>query len=198
MPDYIRAYVPGGSYFFTVALLERRRHLLTENIDALREAFRTVRNQRPFRIDAIVILPDHLHCLWTFPPNNADFSARWRLIKSDLRARHRAGRTAIDPKGDETRTRHLAAAVLGTYHPRLKRFRRPSQLHPLQPGQTRMGATRRRLAAFELSPIRSVGAVFLELGGADRYSDLGFGISVESRKAGYAALTRPTKLWRIA
>jgi len=68
MPNYIRAYVPGGSYFFTVALLERRRHLLTENIDALREAFRTVRTQRPFRIEAIVILPDHLHCLWTLGP----------------------------------------------------------------------------------------------------------------------------------
>ena len=82
MPNYIRASIPGGSYFFTVALLERRRRLLTDNIDALREAFRTVRTQRPFRIDAIVILPDHLHCLWTLQPNDADFSTRWRLIKS--------------------------------------------------------------------------------------------------------------------
>jgi putative transposase len=77
MPDYVRAYVPGGSYFFTVALLERRRRLLTENI----EAFGSVRARRPFRIDAIVILPDHLHCLWTLPPNDSDFSTRWRLIK---------------------------------------------------------------------------------------------------------------------
>jgi putative transposase len=82
MPHYIRAHVPGGSYFFTVALLERRRCLLTTNIDALRQAFRSVHNQRPFRSDAIVILPDHLHCLWTLPPNDADFSTRWRLIKS--------------------------------------------------------------------------------------------------------------------
>lgn len=44
MPNYIRAYVPGGSYFFTVALLERHRRLLTEHIDVLREAFRSVRN----------------------------------------------------------------------------------------------------------------------------------------------------------
>lgn len=82
MPNYIRSYVLGGSYFFTVALLERRRHLLTENIDALRTAFRSVKTQRPFKIDAIVILPDHLHCIWTLPPNDADFSTRWRLIKA--------------------------------------------------------------------------------------------------------------------
>ena len=59
MADYLRAYVPGGSYFFTVASLERGRRLLTENIEALREAFGSVRARRPFRIDAIVILPDH-------------------------------------------------------------------------------------------------------------------------------------------
>jgi len=84
MPDYVRAYVLGGSYFFTVALLERRRRLLTENIEALREAFGSVRARRPFRIDATVILPDHLHCLWTLPPNDLDFSTRWRLIKSSF------------------------------------------------------------------------------------------------------------------
>jgi len=84
MPQYVRAYVPGGAYFFTVGLLERRGRLLTENIEALREALRSVRDRRPFRIDAIVILPDHLHCIWTLPPNDADFSTRWRLIKSSF------------------------------------------------------------------------------------------------------------------
>jgi putative transposase len=82
MPHYIRAYIPGACYFFTVALLERRRHLLTEHIDALREAFRTVRKGRPFSIDAIVVLPEHLHCIWTLPEGDADFSTRWRLIKA--------------------------------------------------------------------------------------------------------------------
>ncbi|MEQ1739785.1 MAG: transposase [Methyloglobulus sp.] len=81
MPHYIRAYVPGGTYFFTVNLLERKRRLLVERIDALRNAFRIVKQQRPFRIDAIVILPDHLHCIWTMPPDDCDFSTRWRLIK---------------------------------------------------------------------------------------------------------------------
>ena len=82
MPRYIRATIPGGTFFFTVALLERRRRLLVEHIDELRAAFRTVRRSRPFSIDAIVILPDHLHCIWTLPANDADFSTRWRLIKA--------------------------------------------------------------------------------------------------------------------
>ncbi|MGH8478464.1 MAG: REP-associated tyrosine transposase [Gammaproteobacteria bacterium] len=84
LPHYLRSHVSRGSYFFTVALLERRRRLLTANIDALREAFHSVRIQRPFRIDAIVILPDHLHCLWALPPDDADFPTRWRLIKSSF------------------------------------------------------------------------------------------------------------------
>ncbi|OQW88249.1 MAG: transposase [Thiotrichaceae bacterium IS1] len=81
MSDYLRYRVPGGCYFFTVNLLERKKHLLTEHIDLLRHAFRTVKQQRPFHIDAIIILPEHLHCIWTLPENDADFSGRWRAIK---------------------------------------------------------------------------------------------------------------------
>ncbi|MDR3414607.1 MAG: transposase [Nevskia sp.] len=82
MPHYIRSHVPGGTFFFTAALLERRRGLLVERIEDLREAFRAVRATRPFRIDAIVVLPDHLHCIWTLPPDDPDFPTRWRLIKT--------------------------------------------------------------------------------------------------------------------
>ena len=82
MPRYIRAHIPGGTFFFTVALLERKRRLLIEHIDALRKAFASVQAQRPFTIDAAVILPDHLHCIWTLPKGDADFSARWHAIKS--------------------------------------------------------------------------------------------------------------------
>jgi putative transposase len=81
MPQYIRNRSPGGTFFFTVALLERRRTLLVDRIADLRESFRIVRARRPFGIDAIVVLPDHLHCLWTLPEDDADFSTRWRLIK---------------------------------------------------------------------------------------------------------------------
>ncbi|BAP55400.1 hypothetical protein THII_1103 [Thioploca ingrica] len=80
--QYRRAYQPGGRYFFTV-VTHRRQKLLTppENIIKLRQAFRHVMNTHPFTIDAIVILADHLHCLWQLPGNDADFSTRWMLIK---------------------------------------------------------------------------------------------------------------------
>ncbi len=61
MSQYLRAFVPGGTFFFTVSLLERRRNLLTENLDYLREVFKAARRRRPFTIEAIVILPDHLY-----------------------------------------------------------------------------------------------------------------------------------------
>jgi putative transposase len=82
MTDYRRYRVKGGTYFFTVNLVERKRKLLTEQVDLLRDAFRTVKNDHPFQIDAIVILPDHLHTVWTLPEGDDDFSLRWRQIKS--------------------------------------------------------------------------------------------------------------------
>jgi putative transposase len=83
IPDYRRYRVPGGCYFFTVNLLERRGNdLLTRHIDRLRDAVRTVRRARPFAIEACVVLPDHLHCVWTLPPGDSDFSTRWRLVKT--------------------------------------------------------------------------------------------------------------------
>src|SRR5215211_3224537 len=82
MTNYRRSFVPGGSYFFTVNLCDRRSRLLIERIGALRSAFRDVRTCHPFSIDAIVVLPDHLHAIWTLPDGDADFPLRWRLIKS--------------------------------------------------------------------------------------------------------------------
>ena len=67
MPDYRRNRVPGGTFFFTVNLLDRRSNLLVTNIDALRDAVRRVRARAPFHINAWVALPDHMHCLWTLP-----------------------------------------------------------------------------------------------------------------------------------
>ena len=81
MPDYRRNRVPGGTFFFTVNLLDRRSDLLVTRIDTLRNAVRKVRDRTPFHIDAWVVLPDHMHCLWTLPEGDADFPGRWRAIK---------------------------------------------------------------------------------------------------------------------
>jgi putative transposase len=81
MPDYRRNRVPGGTYFFTVNLLERSNTLLVSRVDALRDAVRKVRAARPFHIDAWVVLPDHMHAVWTLPPDDTDYSARWKAIK---------------------------------------------------------------------------------------------------------------------
>ena len=82
MTNYRRNFVRGGSFFFTANLAERRLRLLVDHIDLLRQAFRQVRQHHPFDIDAIVILPDHLHTIWTLPEGDAEFAQRWRLIKS--------------------------------------------------------------------------------------------------------------------
>ena len=80
MPNYTRVRVSGGSYFFTV-VTAGRQPLLIKNIDALRVAFRSIKSKHPFRMNAYVIFPDHIHCIWTLPANDCDFSTRWRLIK---------------------------------------------------------------------------------------------------------------------
>ncbi|WP_221064727.1 REP-associated tyrosine transposase [Methylomagnum ishizawai] len=83
MSNYRRAFIPGGTWFFTVNLLQRRgNNLLVSEIDLLRATVKNVRNHHPFQINAWVVLPEHLHCIWTLPPGDSDFSTRWRLIKS--------------------------------------------------------------------------------------------------------------------
>lgn len=84
---YRRAGVPGASYFFTVNLAERSGNLLVDYADALRAVIREVQLRHPFRIDAMVVLPDHLHAIWTLPENDKDFSTRWMLIKSGFSRR---------------------------------------------------------------------------------------------------------------
>jgi putative transposase len=80
MTEYRRLFQPGGCYFFTV-VTEGRRPILIENIDRLRRAFRMGLARRPFQIDAIVVLPDHLHAIWRLPEGDSDFSTRWMHIK---------------------------------------------------------------------------------------------------------------------
>jgi putative transposase len=105
MPNYRRWFVPGGTYFFTVNLARRDSQLLVEQIDALRAAYADAINAQPFETIAICILPNHLHCIWSLPEGDSDFSGRWRRIKSgfsrrlpksaDLASSRRAGERGI-------------------------------------------------------------------------------------------------------
>jgi REP element-mobilizing transposase RayT len=88
MPNYRRAFVPGGCWFFTVNLLDRRQTLLVDHIEALRAAVAATRQTFPFDIDAMIILPDHMHAVLSLPLEDADFSTRWRLIKSRFAKAH--------------------------------------------------------------------------------------------------------------
>jgi putative transposase len=82
MVCYRRSRVPGASYFFTLALRHRRTDLLVRHIDLLRKAFVSARAKSPFSIDAIVVLPEHLHAVWTLPEGDDDYPGRWRAIKA--------------------------------------------------------------------------------------------------------------------
>jgi putative transposase len=91
MTAYRRNFIPGGCFFFTVNLADRQQRLLTENIEALRSAFRETGQRHSFTIDAVVVLPDHVHAIWTMPEGDRDFATRWRLIKSTFSRNVAAG-----------------------------------------------------------------------------------------------------------
>jgi len=82
MVYYRRDRIPGGTYFFTLALQDRTSALLTEHIDLLGTAFRRAKRNNPFITKAIVVLPEHLHAIWQLPDNDWDYSKRWRQIKT--------------------------------------------------------------------------------------------------------------------
>lgn len=82
MPNYRRPFVPGSRIFFTVALAHRGSRMLVDHVDLLRGVVRETRVERPFAINAWVVLPDHMHCVWTLPEGDADYPTRWRLIKT--------------------------------------------------------------------------------------------------------------------
>ena len=84
---YRRLFVPGGTYFFTAHLQDPRADTLVTHIDVLRQSVRLARKRWPFVIEAAVVLPNVTHMIWTMPQDDADFSKRWRLIKSTF-SRH--------------------------------------------------------------------------------------------------------------
>lgn len=79
---YRRSDIAGGTYFFTVNLCDRSQQLLVEHVERLRLSVARVKAHHPFAIEAMVVLPDHLHAIWTLPPNDRDYATRWMLIKA--------------------------------------------------------------------------------------------------------------------
>ena len=82
MRTYTRTFTPGGTFFFTVNLADRSETLFTDHIDELRASVRRVRDMHPFHINAMVVLPEHIHAVWTLPPGDIDYPTRWALIKA--------------------------------------------------------------------------------------------------------------------
>jgi putative transposase len=102
MVQYRRSRVAGGTFFFTVNLQERRFTLLADHAKSLLEIVRDVRTELPFVIDAMAVLPDHWHAVWTMPPEDAGYARRIQLIKARF-TRHlvRAGvNIAKDERGE--------------------------------------------------------------------------------------------------
>ncbi|MBI4643298.1 MAG: transposase [Deltaproteobacteria bacterium] len=106
MPEYRRIKVAGGTYFFTVNS-HNRRPLSTSEIvrQGLRDAIIKTRKTLPFKIDAWVLLPDHLHAIWTLPPEDANFAARWAMIKQYTSKSCRHLFDNNEKVGDSRRTR---------------------------------------------------------------------------------------------
>jgi putative transposase len=100
MPEYRRRLEPGATFFFTATLQDRRSNMLVSEIVTLRRAIQHVQVSRPFTIDAAVILPDHLHMVWSLPSGDADYSTRLRLIKHAFSTRVEAGAA---PAGSKSR-----------------------------------------------------------------------------------------------
>lgn len=108
--NYRRVRVLGGTYFFTVNLANRNSLLLVEQVDLLRQVIKNVKQKHPFEIDAMVVLPEHLHAIWRLPENDSDYSTRWMLIK--------AGFSRGIPKGELIRISRLKKRERGIWQRR--------------------------------------------------------------------------------
>ncbi len=132
MRTYTRAFTPGGTFFFTANLADRSAMLLTDHINELRESVRQVRDSHPFYIAAMVVLPEHLHAIWTLPAGDADYPARWALIKAGFS--RKLPRT--ERIGESRRKKGERGVWQRRYweHQIRERLCAASGLHSLQPG----------------------------------------------------------------
>ena len=158
MSHYRRAFVPGGTFFFTVVTYRRQSWLVEPDARAaLRDAIERCRAARPFIVDAWVLMPDHLHAVWTLPPNDADYSTRWAQIKRTVSVLL-ADRKRADWVNDSKRT-HRESTLWQ------RRFRSVCGLRPFEPGETWPRGSRCRLAVVNVSPVREIGRVSRRLDG---------------------------------
>jgi putative transposase len=104
MPTYRRAFDPGGTFFFTVVTAGRRPILTTDlGRQLLRDVMNQCRSTMPFTIDAFVLLPDHLHAIWTLPEGDSDYSTRWAIIKKEFSKAWIAAGGATQPVSESKR-----------------------------------------------------------------------------------------------
>ena len=110
MSHYRRAGSPGGCYFFTVVTYDRRRIFDDDTARAcLRHAWQVVQRRRPFEIAALCLMPEHLHCIWRLPPEDADFSSRWAGIKAIFTREYlRAGGPEVNRNPSHLRSNEAA------------------------------------------------------------------------------------------
>jgi putative transposase len=131
MTNYRRNFIAAGSFFFTVNLEDRRQSLLTDNIALLRSAFRYARARHLFTVNAIVVLPDHLHAVWTMPEGDADYALRWRLIKSSF-SRALPHGEPVSRSRAEKGERGIWQRRYWEHAARRERLRAPRRIHSLQ------------------------------------------------------------------
>ncbi|MGH8469346.1 MAG: REP-associated tyrosine transposase [Gammaproteobacteria bacterium] len=127
MTEYRRAYVSGATRFFTVNLAKRKgKRVLVSHIHELRRAFGTSGEKHPFRSDVVVILPDHLHCIWTLPPGDTDCSMRWNMLKGHFSRAIEKGER-ISQSREKRRERGLwqRTSIMGAPAVRSGRFQQP-------------------------------------------------------------------------
>ena len=103
MRRYIRSKTEGATFFFTLTLQDRGARYLVDHVADLRACMAAVRARHPFDVDAIVVLPEHLHAIWTLPPGDGDFGTRWMLLKQSFTRRLQESgvleEAAVSPRG---------------------------------------------------------------------------------------------------
>jgi putative transposase len=160
MPNYRRAHAPGAMYFFTI-VTNRRAPILVSDLArrCLRSAFLGARARWPFEITAVVLLPDHLHAIWSLPRGDAEYPRRWSWIKHDFTLKWLQGGGAEKAVSRAQQRARRRGIWQRRYWEHLIRDEQDEalRLHSLQPRETWPRSLSSRLGIFELSSVRPIG-----------------------------------------